>query len=488
MRKLGPGRTWLGDSTMTDAKDFLPRSFRIDNIVKSAALSAVLCAACVIPTAAFAQGPDPGTITTNTSTITTTTLSTVPVIDPVAPGAQPGIDYRILANPNYDYAQIVRARSYGMSDKNIVRAISLANMAGVPTSDVLDQLRDGWTFATVQSNYGISSEWIANDDTDKLDNYIAAYHATGRWALKNSAYDDSNTAVTKTLAYNETITSSSSMGDIIHTLRSNSDFKTFSKALRRTGLDRTLEGSGPFTVFAPSDSAFAALPKDEMKSIWNNKAELTEVLQYHVLPTQVSAAQAMAMTSPTSPATLEGDTLQVTSSNSQVMINGNLVTTPDIQASNGVIHELDAVLIPNSVATAWNNTSGNNGTTGMTPPTVTTPNGATTTPNGTLTMPMTTPNAVTPAPGATQDNTTGTTTNNTTTGTPPPVTVTPAVPGTENGMNTTVPGTTGTTNDTTGTSAGTTNNTSTGTSTATPATGGGNSGTIGSTTGTGATQ
>jgi hypothetical protein len=225
-----------------------------------------------------------------------------------------------------------------------------------------------------------------------------------------------------------------------------------------------------------------------MKSIWNNKAELTEVLQYHVLPTQVSAAQAMAMTSPTSPATLEGDTLQVTSSNSQVMINGNLVTTPDIQASNGVIHELDAVLIPNSVATAWNNTSGNNGTTGMTPPTVTTPNGATTTPNGTLTMPMTTPNAVTPAPGATQDNTTGTTTNNTTTGTPPPVTVTPAVPGTENGMNTTVPGTTGTTNDTTGTSAGTTNNTSTGTSTATPATGGGNSGTIGSTTGTGATQ
>ena len=490
-----PGKTWLGDSTMTDAKDFLPSSFRIGQVVKSAALAAVIGTAALIPMTASAQSTPPAMPAVYSGDTQNTNII-IPVVYATAMGEEPGVDYRILADPHYDYAQIVRARSYGMTDKEIVRAIDLADKANVPTSQILDNIHDGWTFSTIATNYGVSFKWQDEDDTDKLNNYLAAYRATGRFALRYADNDDNGGVVSKTLAYNDTITSPTMSDDVVHTLRSNPDFRTFSKALRRTGLDATLEGAGPYTVFAPSDAAFDAIPKDQLKSIWNNKAELTQVLEYHILPANISAAQAMAMTSPTSPATLEGDTLQVTSANSQVMVNGNLVTTPDIQASNGVIHELDAVLIPSSVQSTLG------GPVQMTPPSPVPPpsgassmNGGVTTtpdtavPNNGTDNPTTTPDAalnpgvVTPGTNNPANTTPDTTLSNPQPATPnmalPPVTATP-----DNGTSTTSPNAINAPAPSVGAS-GVMNGTGTGPST--PATGGGNTGTVGSTT-SGATQ
>jgi uncharacterized surface protein with fasciclin (FAS1) repeats len=129
--------------------------------------------------------------------------------------------------------------------------------------------------------------------------------------------------------------------DIVDTAVAAGDFKTLATALGAAGLVDTLKGKGPFTVFAPTDAAFAKIPKADLDALLKDKAKLTAVLTYHVVPGKVMAADVKAG----AVKTVQGSNLTVTTAGGVKVNNANVVKT-DIAASNGVIHVIDTVVIP----------------------------------------------------------------------------------------------------------------------------------------------
>ncbi|HET9625395.1 MAG TPA: fasciclin domain-containing protein [Kofleriaceae bacterium] len=131
--------------------------------------------------------------------------------------------------------------------------------------------------------------------------------------------------------------------DIVDTAVAAGNFKTLAKALTEAGLVDTLKGKGPFTVFAPTDEAFAKLPKATLDALLKDKQKLTAVLTYHVVAGKVMAADAAKLTSAK---TVNGQSLTIKAANGSVKIDGATVVKADIVASNGVIHVIDSVLLP----------------------------------------------------------------------------------------------------------------------------------------------
>ena len=129
--------------------------------------------------------------------------------------------------------------------------------------------------------------------------------------------------------------------DIVDTAVAAGNFKTLAAALQAAGLVDTLKGKGPFTVFAPTDEAFAKVPKADLDALLKDKAKLTAVLTYHVLPGKVMAKDVKAG----SVKTVQGGVLTLATAGG-VTVNGAKVTAADITADNGVIHVVDAVLLP----------------------------------------------------------------------------------------------------------------------------------------------
>ena len=131
--------------------------------------------------------------------------------------------------------------------------------------------------------------------------------------------------------------------DVVDTAVAAGDFTTLAKALQAAGLVDTLKGPGPFTVFAPTDEAFAKLPPGTLDSLLKDKSKLTQVLTYHVVAGRVSAAQVGKMKSAK---TVEGQSLRITHANGGVQVDNANVVKADIGASNGVIHVIDTVVLP----------------------------------------------------------------------------------------------------------------------------------------------
>src|SRR4051794_9378334 len=134
-----------------------------------------------------------------------------------------------------------------------------------------------------------------------------------------------------------------SAADIVDTAISAGQFKTLVKAVQEAGLVDTLKGAGPFTVFAPTDAAFAKLPAGTLEALLNDKAKLQKILTYHVVAGEVKAADVK----PGAVKTVEGQSLQVRTKGGAVMVNDSKVIKTDIMASNGVIHVIDTVMLPN---------------------------------------------------------------------------------------------------------------------------------------------
>ena len=133
--------------------------------------------------------------------------------------------------------------------------------------------------------------------------------------------------------------------DIVDTAVAAGSFKTLAAALQAAGLVETLKGKGPFTVFAPTDAAFAKLPAGTLDDLLKpeNKAKLTAILTYHVVPGRVMAAQAAKLSSAK---TVNGESLTIHTMGGNVMVDNATVTTADIACSNGVIHVIDTVVLP----------------------------------------------------------------------------------------------------------------------------------------------
>ena len=122
-------------------------------------------------------------------------------------------------------------------------------------------------------------------------------------------------------------------------------FTTLLAELKAAGLDGALQGKGPFTVFAPTDAAFALLPEGTVEALLADKAKLASILTYHVVPGKVMAGDIVRAKS-AKPATLNSQLLDVVVRDGKVYVNGAQVVMADVAASNGVIHVIDAVLLP----------------------------------------------------------------------------------------------------------------------------------------------
>ncbi|MBX3697902.1 MAG: fasciclin domain-containing protein [Dokdonella sp.] len=135
----------------------------------------------------------------------------------------------------------------------------------------------------------------------------------------------------------------SSKKDIVDTAVAAGSFKTLATALEAAGLVDTLKGPGPFTVFAPTDAAFAKLPAGTVEGLLKDKPKLTAILTYHVVPGNVKAADVVKLDSAK---TVNGQSVAIKVVDGKVMVDNATVTTADIEASNGVIHVIDTVLLP----------------------------------------------------------------------------------------------------------------------------------------------
>jgi uncharacterized surface protein with fasciclin (FAS1) repeats len=133
--------------------------------------------------------------------------------------------------------------------------------------------------------------------------------------------------------------------DVVETATKDGSFKTLVAALNETGLAETLKGKGPFTILAPTDDAFAKLPAGTLESLLKpeNKAKLTAILTYHVIPEYQLAADIVKLSSAK---TVNGAVLTIKADGDNVTVDNAKVTKTDIQCSNGVIHVIDTVLMP----------------------------------------------------------------------------------------------------------------------------------------------
>lgn len=130
--------------------------------------------------------------------------------------------------------------------------------------------------------------------------------------------------------------------NIVETAVAAGDFNTLVAAVQAAGLVDTLSGPGPFTVFAPTDAAFAKLPAGTVEALLKDPAKLATILTYHVVPGKVMAKDVMGLSSAM---TVQGSTIDIDTSNG-VMVDNAKVTATDIETSNGVIHVIDTVLMP----------------------------------------------------------------------------------------------------------------------------------------------
>ena len=136
--------------------------------------------------------------------------------------------------------------------------------------------------------------------------------------------------------------------DIVDTATSNGSFTTLVAAVKAAGLVNTLKGPGPFTVFAPTDAAFKKLPAGTVENLLKpeNKAQLTKVLTYHVVPGKVMASDVQGKK--TTAKTVEGSAVAIDASGGAVKVDNATVSKADVNASNGVIHVIDTVIMPKS--------------------------------------------------------------------------------------------------------------------------------------------
>ena len=165
-------------------------------------------------------------------------------------------------------------------------------------------------------------------------------------SISFAACGSDDEAATEETVTEETVAEAVAAGDIVAVASSTEGFSTLVAALSAAGLVETLQGAGPFTVFAPSDDAFAALPAGLLEKLLlpENVAVLTSILTYHVVSGKVMSTDIMAGDVPT----VEGSTVALDTAYG-VTVNGATVTTADVAASNGVIHVIDAVIVPPTV-------------------------------------------------------------------------------------------------------------------------------------------
>ena len=288
-------------------------------------------------------------------------MSTGSMSGAMSASSMPGaMDYSILSNPNYDYEDLQQAKARGLSDSQIATVAKIAAETGKSFRMVSAAVERGETFPSLATEYNLKLGDVYDVEKEKgqIANYISAYESIG---TKNGSSGSPMMPGMDTTNMNAGASGSMPAApapaggmapamatlDIVDTAMAAKNLTTLVKALQVAGLVETLKGAGPFTVFAPDDKAFSRLPAGQLDALLADPAKLKTILTYHVIPASIMASDAMAMTSPTSPPTVQGGTLQVTKGRKgSLKVNDATVIKADIKASNGVIHIIDRVLMP----------------------------------------------------------------------------------------------------------------------------------------------
>ena len=283
-----------------------------------------------------------------------------------APPDPDAIDYSTQYNTVYTYADLKQAQARDLSDSQIAKIVKIARLTGTPFEDVLNAVViQGKTFVTLANEYGFPLSDLDNvrKEKDEISNFQSAYETSGTYAIKAampSAPAPSAMPMTPPVKTSTTAVppmaepppapaalTASSAGDVVDVAIETPQLSMLVQAVQAAGLVDTLRGAGPFTLFAPDNKAFSRLSKSQRSALMADPAALKNILMYHVIAGQkIDAVTAMSMASPTSPPTVQGGTLNVTTSKGKVHINNATVTKADIQASNGIIHIIDRVLMP----------------------------------------------------------------------------------------------------------------------------------------------
>ena len=316
------------------------------------------------PPAAPAMTPMPmssAPMSPATGTTTTAPMAMDSMHGMMAPGV---IDYSILNNQLYNYVDLQQAKNRGLSDSQIATIAKIAKKSYMPFTAVSAAVERGETFPMLATEYSLNVDDVYESDKEKTEiaNYTTAYESlNAKNGTAGMMGSDMKPMMGSDMTPNNPMDAAKPMDtpkpmavtmNIVDTAMAAKNLTTLVKALQMAGLVETLQGAGPFTVFAPDDKAFAKLPAGTLDALMADPAKLKMILTYHVIPASVDAATAMSMTSPTSPPTVEGATLQVTKGrHGKLMINDATVTKGDIMATNGIIHIIDKVLMPPMDAT-----------------------------------------------------------------------------------------------------------------------------------------
>lgn len=132
--------------------------------------------------------------------------------------------------------------------------------------------------------------------------------------------------------------------DLVEAASKATELKMFTSAIEAAGMKDELREKGPYTIFAPSDAAFGKLPKGTMEALMKDREKLRELLEHHIIPGKFTVSEVK----PGEVNTLEGSTVKLTSDNGKVTVDGANVTQSDIMADNGIVHEIDTVILPES--------------------------------------------------------------------------------------------------------------------------------------------
>ncbi len=198
-------------------------------------------------------------------------------------------------------------------------------------------------FASIAALASLSLGLVACSKDKAADTTVAAIAETTAAVSADTVAGDASAETTAAMAAETSAAAASEAPkDIIDTAVAAGSFTTLAKLLTDAGLVETLKGAGPFTVFAPTDEAFAKVPAETLASLAADKALLTKVLTYHVVAGKVMAADIK----PGDVATVAGPNITLSVADGKVMVNGATVTAADVVASNGVIHVIDQVLLP----------------------------------------------------------------------------------------------------------------------------------------------
>ena len=260
-------------------------------------------------------------------------------------------DYSILNNRVFDGVDLQQARARGLSEAQIATIVKISKDTGYSFREVSAKVEQGETFASLATMYGLKLNDVYSNDKEKQQ--VSDYDVLSNYAdsLSKNSSGMMPATMPATMPAMPPVTPAeapavSSQLDIVQTAMAAKNLTTLVKALQAAGLVETLKGAGPFTVFAPDDKAFSKLPTGALDALLADPVKLKQVLTYHVIPGNIMAADAANMTSPTSPPTVNGATLQVTKRKGKLKINDATVIKADIKASNGTIHIIDSVLMP----------------------------------------------------------------------------------------------------------------------------------------------